>query len=78
MARTARRLVLHTALGAARMALESDEPPAVLRARVTSPKGTTERALDIFREGGMGPLVARAVRGARDRAVELGDELGAV
>lgn len=75
---TARRLVLQTALGAARMAQESGEPPACLRERVTSPRGTTERALDIFREGGMGPLVARAVRGARDRAVELGDELGAV
>lgn len=74
---TARRLVLHTALGAARMALESGEPPAVLRTRVTSPKGTTERALDIFHEGDIEALVMRAVRGARDRAVELGDSLGA-
>ncbi len=76
-AQSARRLVLQTALGAARMALEGDESPASLRARVTSPRGTTERALEIFHEGGIEALVSRAVRGARDRAVELGDSLGA-
>ena len=73
---SARRLVLQTALGAARMALESEEPPGVLRERVTSPNGTTARALDILREGGIEALVTRAVRGARDRAAELGDSLG--
>ena len=46
---TARLLTLQTALGAARMALESGESPAVLRERVTSPGGTTERALGILR-----------------------------
>ena len=35
----ARRLTLQTALGAARIANESDEPPGVLRERVTSPGG---------------------------------------
>lgn len=75
--RTARRLTLQTALGAARMALESEEAPGVLRERVTSPKGTTERALGILRDGGIADLVQRAVRGARDRAIELGDDFGA-
>ena len=74
---TARRLVLHTALGAARMALESEDAPGLLRERVTSPKGTTEAALNILREGGIEALVTDAVRGARDRAAELGDLLGA-
>ena len=73
---TARRLVLHTALGAARMAIESEDSPGVLRERVTSPRGTTERALDILREGGIEALVTSAARGARDRAAELGDTLG--
>lgn len=65
------RLTLQTALGAARMALEGDDDPASLRAKVTSPGGTTERALAIFSEGGMEELVVRALTGARDRSREL-------
>ncbi len=72
----ARKLALHTALGAARIAIEGDDPPDVLRQKVTSPGGTTQRALEIFYEGGMPELVRAAVTGARDRAQELADELG--
>ena len=68
----ARGLTLRTALGAARMALESGRTPAELRAGVTSPGGTTERALELFREGGFGALVERALTGARDRSRALG------
>ena len=68
----ARALTLQTALGAARMALEAGRTPEELRVSVTSPGGTTERALDLFREGGFGELVERAVTGARDRSRELG------
>lgn len=73
---TARLLVLQTAFGAAKLALESDEVSAALRARVTSPGGTTERALQILEEGGIRDLVGRAVTGARDRATELAELLG--
>ncbi len=58
------------------MALESVESPATLRVRVTSPGGTTERALAILREGGVETLLARALAAARQRARELGDLLG--
>ncbi len=71
----ARLLTLETALGAARMALSSDEGPAQLRERVTSPGGTTEAALGVFAEGGFGALVARAVRAAHDRSEELAARL---
>ena len=67
----ARLLTLETALGAARMALSSEDGPATLRARVTSPGGTTERALAAFADGDLAGLVARAVRAARDRSAEL-------
>ena len=73
---SARRLTLQTALGAARIASESDEPPAVLRERVTSPGGTTERALVTMREGGIDKVVADGIRGARLRSIELGDAFG--
>jgi pyrroline-5-carboxylate reductase len=72
----ARRLVLATAHGAARMALESGENPAVLRARVTSPGGTTERGLRALEEGGLPDLIRAAVRGATERARELADTFG--
>ena len=72
----ARRLTLQTALGAARIANESEEPPAVLRERVTSPGGTTERALVTMRDGGIEKVVADGIRGARRRSIELGDALG--
>jgi pyrroline-5-carboxylate reductase len=73
---TARLLTLQTAFGAAKMALESAESPGILRARVTSPGGTTERAVAILDEGGMEPLIARALAAARHRSMELGELLG--
>ena len=72
----ARLLALQTAFGAAKMALESEEDPATLRQRVTSPGGTTERALKTLEDGGLRELMARALTAARDRSRELADQLG--
>ena len=72
----ARMLTIQTAFGAAKMALESSEPPATLRTRVTSPGGTTERALDALMTGGLEQLVHAALEAAYARSVELGDEFG--
>lgn len=68
---TARKLALHTALGASRMATESQEDVAVLRQRVTSPGGTTAAALAAFADGGFEALVASAVAAATRRGREL-------
>ncbi|WP_421621873.1 pyrroline-5-carboxylate reductase [Alkalilimnicola ehrlichii] len=73
---TARLLTIETALGAAKMALESDESPAQLRQRVTSPGGTTEHALHVLEDGEYRALMARAVQAAAKRAQELGQMLG--
>ncbi len=75
---TARLLTIQTALGAARMAFESDESPQQLRARVTSPGGTTERAIGVFEAGGLMLLVSEAVTAARVRAAELSQVLAEV
>jgi len=72
----ARLLTIQTALGAARMAVESDESPRQLRQRVTSPGGTTERAIAAFEEGGLPGLTLRAVAAARQRARQLSDLIG--
>jgi pyrroline-5-carboxylate reductase len=72
----ARLLVLETAFGAAKLALESTDDAATLRARVTSPGGTTERAIRALESGGLMTLFEQALAAAADRARELGDELG--
>ena len=73
---TARLLALQTAFGAAKMALESPESSANLRQQVTSPGGTTERALQVLEDGDIRALFLSALSAARDRAGELADQLG--
>jgi pyrroline-5-carboxylate reductase len=75
-AETARLLTMQTALGAARMAMESRDSPALLRERVTSPGGTTESALQTFEDGDLRGLIKRALGSAHTRSKELSDLLG--
>jgi pyrroline-5-carboxylate reductase len=72
----ARKLALHTVLGAAKLAASSGEPPATLRKNVTSPGGTTEAALKVFDEEQLAERFRRALDAARRRGAELGGELG--
>ncbi len=72
---TARLLVQQTALGAAKIALESSESPEQLRRRVTSPGGTTQRAIETFEQGGFTELVAKALHAARDRSIEMSKQM---
>ncbi|MDD2758972.1 MAG: pyrroline-5-carboxylate reductase [Methylomonas sp.] len=74
---TARLLVQQTALGAAKIALESTESPACLRERVTSPGGTTQKAIETFQQNGFAELVTKALLAARDRSIEMSKQLGA-
>ena len=67
----ARQLALATVEGAARLARESSQDPAALRVQVTSPGGTTERALATFAAADLAGIVSRALRAARDRGREL-------
>lgn len=75
-AETAHLLTLQTALGAARMAIESPDDPATLRRKVTSPGGTTERALERLEQAGLRKIFSEALTAARDRSIELSAELG--
>ena len=73
---TAAQLTLHTALGAARMAVASDVDASELRRRVTSPAGTTEAAINTFQAGGFEALVEKALNAAANRSAELAEQLG--
>ncbi len=72
---TAAQLTLQTALGAARMATESDLDTSELRRRVTSPNGTTEAAIKVFQAGGFETLVQQALDAAAKRSAELAKQL---
>ena len=73
---TAAQLTLHTALGAARMAVTSDVDASELRRRVTSPAGTTEAAIKTFQADGFEALVEKALNAAAHRSAELAEQLG--
>ncbi|TDN53530.1 pyrroline-5-carboxylate reductase [Azoarcus indigens] len=72
----ARRFALDTTLGAARLAVASEESPAVLRERVTSKGGTTQAALESLAASGWHDAMLAAVAAAEARGRELGDQLG--
>jgi len=67
----AKKLVGQTVLGTARMVMETGESPQVLRAKVTSPGGTTEAALKYLEEKGFQEILIAAVKEAAKRSKEL-------
>lgn len=69
----ARGLATQTCLGAGMMAVESNEDPAELRRRVTSPNGTTHAAITTAESLGMRDLWMKAVTAATKRSEELGN-----
>jgi pyrroline-5-carboxylate reductase len=72
----ARILSQETFLGTAKLASQSGEDAATLRARVTSKGGTTERAILVMEAAGVKRIIAQAAQAACERSRELGDELG--
>ena len=62
--------------GAALMARERTDTPAVLRRNVTSPGGTTQAAIDALNEVDGQGLIARAIGRARARSESLAEEFG--
>jgi pyrroline-5-carboxylate reductase len=73
---TARRLAIQTALGAAKMAQQSDQTPAQLKRNVMSPGGTTERAIEHLEQAGLRRIMDEAMDACAARAREMADELG--
>ena len=70
----AKTLAVQTVLGAAKLVIETGEDPAVLRARVTSPGGTTLAALNSLEADGFDRAIVSAVSAAVVRSKELAAE----
>jgi pyrroline-5-carboxylate reductase len=70
-ASTARQLTVQTIQGAAALLSSSDEEPAELRRKVTSPNGTTHAAITTFDSEGVAQALQSGVRAAAARSREL-------
>ena len=66
-------LTIETALGAAKMAVLSNAELKELRLQVTSPSGTTEKAINTFVKGKLHKLLRDAMDAAKKRSVELSE-----
>ncbi|MGW8287613.1 MAG: pyrroline-5-carboxylate reductase [Desulfobulbales bacterium] len=65
-------LVMQTILGSVKLAMNSEEHPAQLRAMVTSPGGTTIAGLHKLEAAGFNGIIIDAVEAATERSRELG------
>ncbi len=70
------QLAVATFIGAGELARSADEPPEVLRQRVTSKGGTTHAAIESMENDDIKTRFVRAMHAANRRAKELGDEFG--
>ncbi len=68
----ARNLTIQTIQGAVMLANRSEEHPAILRDKVTSPGGTTASGLHLLAAKGFNGIVISAVEAAYMRSIELG------
>ncbi|GHE98108.1 pyrroline-5-carboxylate reductase [Amycolatopsis deserti] len=68
----AEKLIIQSAVGAAKMLAETNEHPVILREAVTSPAGTTINAIRELEKHGVRAALLAAIEAARDRSVELG------
>ncbi len=69
-------LAVATFIGAGELARSSNEPPEILRQRVTSKGGTTHAAITSMDESNIKDLFTKALIAAQTRAHELGNEFG--
>ena len=67
----ASKLAIETISGSAAMLKESNLDAATLRKNVTSPKGTTAAALEVFSNSNLENIILKAMSAAKNRAQEL-------
>lgn len=65
-------LVQQTLMGAAKLLVQSDDTPAELRRKVTSPGGTTEAAINHMESNSTQDVIVNAIKAAHARSIELG------
>jgi pyrroline-5-carboxylate reductase len=66
---------MQTMLGAAKMAMDSEDAPAELRRKVTSPNGTTQAAIESMQDNDIGRQIGEAMQACYDRSQALSKEM---
>jgi pyrroline-5-carboxylate reductase len=69
--KNAEKLSLQTALGSSIMAVESNDSPQDLRAKVTSKGGTTQAAIASFQVQNFEKIISNAMQAAFDKSIEM-------
>lgn len=69
------KMICEMVKGSADMVISSNKTPEELVKMVTSPKGTTEKAMEVFYEEGLSEMISRAMKACTKRAEELSAEL---
>lgn len=65
------KLALQTSYGTSALLLRNNLSPKTLREMVTSPKGTTQAALNVFQSSSFYNIIKKAILAAKKRAKEL-------
>ena len=68
-------LAMQTMLGAAKMAMGSEDAPSELRRKVTSPNGTTQAAVESMQANDIGGQIGEAMQACYDRSQALSEEM---
>ncbi len=68
-------LAMQTMLGAAKMAMGSEDAPSELRRKVTSPNGTTQAAVESMQANDIGRQIGEAMQACYDRSQALSEEM---
>jgi pyrroline-5-carboxylate reductase len=66
------QLARQTVIGAAALLEQSKDTPSELRRKVTTPKGTTQAAIEVMQASDFSGIMTRAVAAAASRSKELG------
>ena len=68
-------LAMQTMLGAAKMAMGSEDAPSELRRKVTSPNGTTQAAIESMQANDVGRQIGEAMQACYERSQALSEEM---
>lgn len=72
---TAAVLARHTVIGAGTLLEQSESSPETLRRAVSSPNGTTERAISTFEKHNFSEIISKGAAAATARAAEMAQEI---
>ncbi|MDG2060711.1 MAG: pyrroline-5-carboxylate reductase [SAR86 cluster bacterium] len=70
---TTKNLIAEMIIGSAQLAKLSADSPTILRQKVTSPAGVTQKALEVFEKEGIKESIMLAIKEAKKRSEELGN-----